>query len=220
VHALLPHVIVQVLASRQSMPLVQPDAGHVMAQGMPSGHLIPPVHGLHALPHVNVQVPFTHAPPASRQSAHAIAGLLPLVHAVPGPAAAPPAPPPPRPPTTITPPSPPPPRPAPPPLPPALPVTPPTPVVPAPPVSPAAPVVPASPAVSPPLPAGDSPPAPLDAPPTPVVPAVPTPPAAGGTPVSPSCDDSPAVSTLQPFPHTEAPSAMPTTIAARTPPAS
>jgi hypothetical protein len=87
VHALLPQVIVQVVASRQSIADVQPEAGHVIAHGIPSGHRIWPVHGLQVLPHVNVQVPLTHAPPASRQSAHVMESFVPLVQAVPGPAA-------------------------------------------------------------------------------------------------------------------------------------
>jgi hypothetical protein len=42
VQALLPQVIAQVVASRQSIPFVQPEAGQVMEQGMPVGHLMPP----------------------------------------------------------------------------------------------------------------------------------------------------------------------------------
>jgi len=116
VHELLAQVMVQVVASRQSIAPVQPDAGQAIVHGIPLGHLIGPAHGLQPLvPQLNAQLPFTHEPPAARQLGQVIESLLPDVHAVPGPAAAPP--PPPCPPV------------APPPMPPdAIPPTPPRPV--------------------------------------------------------------------------------------------
>jgi hypothetical protein len=53
VQALLPQVTAQVLASRQSMVPMQPEAGQVTEQGIPIGHLMLPLQGLQAEPQLN-----------------------------------------------------------------------------------------------------------------------------------------------------------------------
>ena len=56
---------VQLVESRQSIATAQPDAGQSIEQPISFGHLMSAVHGLHALPHANVQTPFTQLPPAA-----------------------------------------------------------------------------------------------------------------------------------------------------------
>jgi len=53
VHALSAQRTVQLVASRQSIATLHPEAGHSIAQAISFGHLMSDVHGLHAVPHVN-----------------------------------------------------------------------------------------------------------------------------------------------------------------------
>ena len=68
-HALSAQRTVQLLDSRQSMPIGQPDAGQSIEQAIPFGHLMSAVHGLHADPHMKTQPSFMQVPPAAMQAA-------------------------------------------------------------------------------------------------------------------------------------------------------
>ena len=68
VQALSPQRTVQLLASLQSILPVQPKAGQSMEHGIPFGQTTSPGHGLHAVPHANVQTPLTQLPPAFMHS--------------------------------------------------------------------------------------------------------------------------------------------------------
>jgi hypothetical protein len=58
----------QLLASRQSIATLHPDAGHSIEHALPLGHLMSVVQGLHAEPQANTQLPFMQLPPAAMQS--------------------------------------------------------------------------------------------------------------------------------------------------------
>lgn len=63
-HALSAQRTVQLVESRQSIATLHPDAGQSIEHPISFGHLMSVVQGLHALPHANVQTPFTQLPPA------------------------------------------------------------------------------------------------------------------------------------------------------------
>jgi len=87
VHAPSAQRTLQAVESRQSIATGQPEAGQSMEQATPLGHLMSLVQGLHAVPHANVQTPFTQLPPAAAQAAHPAVSVgpqfMPLVPALP-----------------------------------------------------------------------------------------------------------------------------------------
>src|ERR1043165_9425236 len=64
VQALSAQRTVQLVESRQSIAMPQPEAGQSIEQPISFGHLMSVVQGLHALPQWRVQTPLMQLPPA------------------------------------------------------------------------------------------------------------------------------------------------------------